>query len=129
MADWIKVMPADEIPSDDVLAVTIDGREFAIYGVEGEAFATDVMCTHGDARLCDGFLIGHEIECPFHQGRLHPRLHQHPGMFRGRCHCQGGGIFQHPPNQNQRSDYPALYLKISLHPRSVVYRQYRVQSV
>jgi len=51
MADWMKVMPADEIPSDDVLAVTIDGREFAIYGVEGEAFATDVMCTHGDARL------------------------------------------------------------------------------
>ena len=62
MADWMKVMPADEIPSDDVLAVTIDGREFAIYGVEGEAFATDVMCTHGDARLCDGFLICHEIE-------------------------------------------------------------------
>jgi naphthalene 1,2-dioxygenase system ferredoxin subunit len=76
MADWIKVMPADEIPSDDVLAVTIDGREFAIYGVEGEIFATDVMCTHGDARLCDGFLIGHEIECPFHQGRFDVRSGQ-----------------------------------------------------
>ena len=25
---------------------------------------------HADARLCDGFLEGHEIECPYHQGRF-----------------------------------------------------------
>ena len=28
---------------------------------------------HGDARLCDGFLEGHEIECPHHQGRFDVR--------------------------------------------------------
>ena len=31
------------------------------------------MCTHGEARLCDGYLIGHEIECPLHQGRFDVR--------------------------------------------------------
>ena len=30
-------------------------------------------CTHGDALLCDGFLEGHEIECPHHQGRFDVR--------------------------------------------------------
>ncbi len=36
----------------------------------GEIFATDNVCTHGQARLCEGFLEGHEIECPLHQGRF-----------------------------------------------------------
>ena len=36
-------------------------------------FATDNICTHGHARLCDGFLDGHEIECPLHQGKFDVR--------------------------------------------------------
>ena len=52
-----------------------DGRrqEIALYGVDGEVYATDNLCTHGNARLCDGFLMGHEIECPLHQGRFDVR--------------------------------------------------------
>jgi naphthalene 1,2-dioxygenase system ferredoxin subunit len=38
--------------------------------VQGELYATDNLCTHGAARLSDGFLEGREIECPFHQGRF-----------------------------------------------------------
>ena len=33
-------------------------------------FATDNLCTHGAARMSDGFLEGREIECPLHQGRF-----------------------------------------------------------
>ena len=33
-------------------------------------FATDNLCTHGHARLCEGFVEGFEIECPLHQGRF-----------------------------------------------------------
>ena len=73
MTDWIKLMPATDIPQDNVVSVVIDGRTFAVFGVEGEAFATDAKCTHGDAQLCDGVLIGHEIECPLHQGRFDVR--------------------------------------------------------
>jgi naphthalene 1,2-dioxygenase system ferredoxin subunit len=36
-------------------------------------YATSNRCTHGDALLCDGFLEGHEIECPRHQGRFDVR--------------------------------------------------------
>ena len=44
-----------------------------IYTVGDAVYATDNICTHGQARLCDGFLDGHEIECPLHQGKFDVR--------------------------------------------------------
>ncbi|MGN6230490.1 MAG: non-heme iron oxygenase ferredoxin subunit [Trinickia sp.] len=70
---WMKVIELTAVPADDVTAVTAAGQELAIYGVDGEVFATDNICTHGHARLCDGFLDGHEIECPLHQGKFDVR--------------------------------------------------------
>lgn len=70
---WIEATALASVPQDDVIAVEIQGREIALYGVDGEVFATDNICTHGHARLCDGFLDGHEIECPLHQGKFDVR--------------------------------------------------------
>ena len=67
---WIDVTATEDIPEDDVIGVDIAGKSIALYRVEGEVFATDNLCTHGNARLCDGFLEGHEIECPLHQGKF-----------------------------------------------------------
>jgi naphthalene 1,2-dioxygenase system ferredoxin subunit len=54
----------------DVTAVTVGDKELALYEVDGEVYASDNRCTHGDALLSDGFLEGNQIECPFHQGRF-----------------------------------------------------------
>ena len=67
---WIDALSADELPSDDVLGVQVAGRDVALYTVGSDLVATDNLCTHGNARLCDGFLEGHEIECPLHQGKF-----------------------------------------------------------
>jgi naphthalene 1,2-dioxygenase system ferredoxin subunit len=67
---WIDVTATEDVPEDDVIGVDIAGKSIALYRVEGEVFATDNLCTHGNARLCDGFLEGHEIECPLHQGKF-----------------------------------------------------------
>jgi naphthalene 1,2-dioxygenase system ferredoxin subunit len=67
---WIDVSALDEVPEEDVLGVESAGRDIALYSVEGQVYATDNICTHGHARLCDGFLEGYEIECPLHQGRF-----------------------------------------------------------
>ena len=67
---WIDALSADELPNDDVLGVQVAGRDLALYTVGSDVFATDNLCTHGNARLCDGFLEGHEIECPLHQGKF-----------------------------------------------------------
>jgi naphthalene 1,2-dioxygenase system ferredoxin subunit len=68
--NWIDVSALADVPDDDVAAVTVGGAELALYGVGGAVFATANVCTHGHARLCDGFLDGHEIECPLHQGKF-----------------------------------------------------------
>ena len=68
--NWIDVLALDWVPEADVTSVIVDGLEIALYEINGEVFATDNLCTHGAARLSDGFLVGREIECPFHQGRF-----------------------------------------------------------
>ena len=70
---WTEAAALDDLPADDVIGVTVGGRDVALYTVGSDVFATDNLCTHGNARLCDGFLEGHEIECPLHQGRFDVR--------------------------------------------------------
>jgi naphthalene 1,2-dioxygenase system ferredoxin subunit len=70
---WIDALSATELPTDDVMGLLVNGRDIAIYTVGTEVYATDNVCTHGQARLCDGFLEGHEIECPLHQGKFDVR--------------------------------------------------------
>ncbi len=71
--NWTDAAPVDEVPIDDVVGMIIGGRDLALYSVDGEIYATDNICTHGHARLCEGFLDGHEIECPLHQGKFDVR--------------------------------------------------------
>ena len=68
--NWIDVCAIDEQPDDDVKGVQVAGQDIALYHVEGEVFATEGACSHGNAKLCEGYLEGHEIECPLHQGRF-----------------------------------------------------------
>ena len=70
MSNWFEVTAHDEVPEDDVMGVQTGGRDLALYSVDGQVYATDNICTHGHARLCDGFLEGFEIECPLHQGKF-----------------------------------------------------------
>jgi naphthalene 1,2-dioxygenase system ferredoxin subunit len=66
--NWFDTLGVNELRQNDVVGVEIAGRDIAIYAVEGKVYATENLCTHGQARLCDGFLEGHAIECPLHQG-------------------------------------------------------------
>ena len=71
--NWIDALAAGTLPTDDVVGVVVAGRDIALYTVGDAVYATDNICTHGQARLCDGFLDGHEIECPLHQGKFDVR--------------------------------------------------------
>ena len=71
--NWVDVVSVDALPADDVMGFVVAGRDIAIYTVGDAVYATDNICTHGHARLCDGFLDGHEIECPLHQGKFDVR--------------------------------------------------------
>lgn len=70
---WVDACAETDVADDYPAAVVIDGKEIALYRVGQEVFATDNLCTHGHARLCEGYQEGHEIECPLHQGRFDVR--------------------------------------------------------
>jgi naphthalene 1,2-dioxygenase system ferredoxin subunit len=70
---WVDAMSTADLSTDDVIGVIVGGRDIAIFTVGDAVYATENLCTHGHARLCDGFLDGHEIECPLHQGKFDVR--------------------------------------------------------
>lgn len=68
---WVKVCPCHQLPNEDVMRFDYRDKIYAIYRTaDGKVYATDGVCTHGNALLTDGFLRGHLIECPKHNGRF-----------------------------------------------------------
>jgi nitrite reductase/ring-hydroxylating ferredoxin subunit len=68
---WQRIASVAEVQLDGTLARTVGSRAICLYDVDGEIFATDDVCTHGNASLAAGFIDGDCIECPLHQGRFH----------------------------------------------------------
>jgi len=66
--EWNHACSVGELPEGEVIAVQVAGQEVALYRGDGEVFASSNICTHGHARLSDGFFDGSKIECPLHQG-------------------------------------------------------------
>lgn len=59
--------------AEGVLGARAGGRAIALFMVAGRVYATDDLCTHGHARLSEGYLEGALIECPLHQGMFDVR--------------------------------------------------------
>lgn len=67
---WIYAAEWAEVQAREVLPVSTDGHDLALYSHEGTVWCTANQCSHGQAWLSEGFLIDGEIECPLHQGRF-----------------------------------------------------------
>ena len=65
-----KVCDLSEIPFKDMRCVSLADRNVLVAHTEDGVFVTDEMCTHEDARLCDGNLSGHLVKCPLHGSRF-----------------------------------------------------------
>jgi Na+-transporting NADH:ubiquinone oxidoreductase subunit F len=68
---WIEVCVSTFLKTDDVLRFDHEKKTYAIYRTaEGDLYATDGICTHGNTHLADGLVKGKLIECPKHNGRF-----------------------------------------------------------
>jgi hypothetical protein len=68
---WIEVCPAAQLKKADVLRFDHDNKTYAIYRTAaGTLHASEGICTHGNAHLADGLVLGNQIECPKHNGRF-----------------------------------------------------------
>ncbi len=63
---WVSVGAIGDIPEEEMVAVTVGGEEIALYHLKGGEFsATCNICTHGLARLTDGWMTDEGlVECP-----------------------------------------------------------------
>jgi len=68
---WLDACAASELRSGDVLRIDHGRKTYALYRThEGQLYATDGICTHGNTHLAEGLIIGNTIECPKHNGRF-----------------------------------------------------------
>lgn len=65
---WHDVGTRSDFGDDGVFGVRIGGIPIAVYELGDQVFATHDICTHGLARLSEGWLEDGLIECPLHQG-------------------------------------------------------------
>lgn len=64
-----RLCDSSELVEGEVLQADLgDGRVLAVYRIDGEAFATDDLCSHGDASLAEGYIEDGKIVCPYHMG-------------------------------------------------------------
>ncbi len=68
--DWIRIASVTEVAEGEAKGIEIMGLSLALYHVGGDWFCTDNVCTHAYALLTDGWLDGHVIECPLHNGQF-----------------------------------------------------------
>ena len=68
---WSDAGDAARVPDGEVVAASAGGTDIALARIGDAVFATALLCTHGNARLCDGFVEDDgSVECPLHQGRF-----------------------------------------------------------
>jgi len=103
IVEWIDVAQYADIDEEDTLQVEAAGQTVCLYKLDGEIFATDNVCTHGDAALSDGFVQeGGLIECPLHEGTFDIRTGKAVGApctLDLRCHpvkVEAGVIYLQP---------------------------------
>ena len=66
----VALCAAADVTPDLPLRVVVGDTAYAVFNLDGHFYATQDQCTHGPGSLAEGFLMGAEVECPFHQGRF-----------------------------------------------------------
>ena len=67
----ISVGKAADMPAKTVRQIVLDTRPpIALYHLPDGFFATDDLCSHGEASLAEGEIDEGEIVCPFHLGKF-----------------------------------------------------------
>jgi Na+-transporting NADH:ubiquinone oxidoreductase subunit F len=68
---WLDACATTQLRSGDVFRVDYGRKTYALYRThDGQLYATDGICTHGNTHLAEGLIVGNMIECPKHNGRF-----------------------------------------------------------
>ena len=66
----VYVCALSDLPPGTMRGVERDGNRVLVANMDGTLYAWDGTCTHEEADLSTGFLIGEEVTCPLHLSRF-----------------------------------------------------------
>lgn len=66
MAQFVKVATTDEIAPGTGKQVEANGKQIALFNLDGNFYAIDNTCTHRGGPLAEGYVEGEEVTCPIH---------------------------------------------------------------
>lgn len=68
---WTRICSTDEVPDAEGRRIDVSGHTLAIFNVDGEYFAADDVCTHGESSLSEGYVEPDcSVECIAHMARF-----------------------------------------------------------
>src|SRR5215813_142582 len=67
---WTRITPTGNIPPRQGRAVSVCGKEIAIFNLDGRYLTIDNTCPHSGGPLCDGMVSGTAVVCPLHGRRF-----------------------------------------------------------
>lgn len=70
---FVPVARVEDLAPGEMMYVEVDDEPVCLINKDGEFFAICDTCTHEEASLSDGTIIGDEIECPLHGGAFRIR--------------------------------------------------------
>ncbi|MFM0363108.1 anthranilate 1,2-dioxygenase ferredoxin subunit AndAb [Paraburkholderia sediminicola] len=65
---WQVLGALEDFTEGEPVAAVAGEKPVAVFRLGNEVFALHDLCTHGHARLSDGFVEDGCVECPLHQG-------------------------------------------------------------
>lgn len=66
--NWQAIGTLDDFTEGEPSAVIAGERKIAVFRIGDDVFALNDLCTHGHARLSEGYVEDGCVECPLHQG-------------------------------------------------------------
>ena len=66
----MRVCEVTDVQPGCIHPVDVGERRLMVVNVNGQLYATDRICTHEEADLATGFLIGSIVTCPLHLSRF-----------------------------------------------------------
>ncbi len=70
MANIFEVASVDAVPNNSVKAFIVNSTKIAVFNLGGKFYAIADTCSHEEASLAEGEIIGTQIECPRHGARF-----------------------------------------------------------
>jgi nitrite reductase/ring-hydroxylating ferredoxin subunit len=70
-AAFTRLIEISAVPEGEPRCVKpADCEAIVVYQVDGQFYATQDLCSHSSASLSQGWVEGHEICCPVHDGKF-----------------------------------------------------------